>query len=305
METITSKSEETSNPYLDAAKAITGQEDIEVTQEETSKKEEATPEVKVQDQQTRKAFYALSKKDKQLREERKQLDLSKKEHEEQLSEFKKMRQVLGEAKANPHKLLELAGIEFKDTVEYYLQNQEGIEESKLTKIEKKLSDFEKRQEEEKQKIEQEKMNRANAQAVETFHGNILNFAKQNADEYELTLHNWDVAKNLAAQYAISYYNETGESASEGQILKAIETLYEQQINSVLGLKKITEKYKSLSRPQPHQVGSGTESTGMLDNLGTSKSHKKTLNNRLSQSSLIGRKETPEERMAKAIALLNF
>jgi sRNA-binding carbon storage regulator CsrA len=186
-------------------------------------------------------FAALSRKEKQLLEKERKLKELEKQSHEATSKYQSYEEKLKQFKANPDLLLQEVGISFEDLVNLKLginqPEEKQVDPNELYKqlkqeMQEELEKIKKEKEEEKQQ--------ESAQIIENFQNDIRNFAKKNADKYELINYQGDY--DLVFEVVDEYYAQNGELLSIEQACDHVESYLESLVDGAVKLKKFESKF---------------------------------------------------------------
>ena len=195
--------------------------------------EETTPEVIETESDAdmfAKRFAALSRREKQLLEEKNKA----KEVESKWGEIEEAK------KAGVMKLLEYHGLSIDDVISEALGEEDDTEIDPVDKIRQEFEAYKKEQEdkitEEKRKLEEENQNSIQ-KAIDNHKQAISSHISQNLDKYELI--NNQGEQDLVWEVTEAHFDEYGEVLSIEQAADKVEEYLENQVRDLLKLKKFS------------------------------------------------------------------
>lgn len=244
--------------------------------------ESTTPPEKPEDSRMARRFSDLAKRNRELVQKEQEL----KAREESLSP---LRSAIGEAKKNPLKVLEAAGLTYEEITEFILSDGESVSESptvesKLQALEEKLSAKERAEEEARQ---QEANSKVQAQ-ISAFKENIREAASSPEFELVHTMEQHDLVYDVILQHHATH----GEVLPINEALKLTEAYLEAQAQKLLQANKfrpqVDQKASAPSRQEPQPT-------------------KFTLSQRTATPTSVpsSQRLTPEQAKARAASMLRF
>lgn len=267
----------------------------EVSEPVEEKKAEA-PQVVEQDQKFAARFAALSRKEKQMREQESKLQQQMQElqaklqaFEEQQKTFEPFKTIPDRLKREPVKVLKEQGFTPEQLAEMILNDGDPTPDMKMSEYEKKISqkleEMEKKIAEKEAKEQEEKY----AAAVESFKSQLVDFI--NKDEtYELIKAN-DGA-DLVFEVIEAHHNETGQILSNKEACDAVEEHFLEEARKLVDREKV-KKLLQPTTPKTQPAGAGKPSP-TLSNVQAAQTSQKP-----------SRKLSDEESKAEAAKLLKW
>lgn len=188
----------------------------------------------------------------------KQQELSLKE-----AQFKTWEETKAQAKLNPEKYLEQAGLSYEDLVQFKINGGKVTPEMEIKALRDDMAKAQRTQEESRTQQEQQTLQREQAdvqETIENFKSDIHDFIHTNPDDYELTaLYSVEhlVYETIEThwQQNLAAYNEAveeGRVASKPKIMSKKEAadLVEQYMDSLVEQATKTKRYQKKYAPQP-------------------------------------------------------
>lgn len=219
--------------------------------------EEIKPEAPKQDDKFASKFAALSRKEKTLREQERNLQQTAQRLKAMETELKKMQEERNGAdtslkarlKSDPLKVLAEEGLTYEELSERVLNDGNPTPQRMIEQMRSELQrEYKSELEALKQQIREKEENEQKKQ-YETAENNFKAELKQYIDgneKYELTKANG--AYDLAFDVAKEYYDQTGKVLSYEEAADLVEGHLEEEANRILQLKKIQSKIQK--PPQP-------------------------------------------------------
>lgn len=246
-------------------------------------------------------FAALSRKEKQVREQEKALNAERQRIKAMETELKRLQERLsGEdtslkarLKKEPLKVLEENELSFEQLSEMVLNDGNPTPQRMMEQLKAELqreykTEVEQLREQLKAKEEREEKERY-AQAVDGFKAELKQLIDTN-DEFELTRANQ--AYDLVFDVVEEYYNKTGKVLGHDEAARYVEQHLEEEANRILQLKKVQSKLQKPAQPPPKVDAKPTSPT---------------LSNTLSAEAPVNgeRKLTREQAIAEAAKLIRW
>lgn len=188
----------------------------------------------------------------------KQQELSLKE-----AQFKSWEETKAQAKLNPEKYLEQAGLSYEDLVQFKINGGKVTPEMEIKALRDDMAKAQKTQEDSRTQQEQQALEREQAdvqETIENFKSDIHDFIHTNPDDYELTaLYSVEhlVYETIEThwQQNLAAYNEAvqdGRVATKPKIMSKKEAadLVEQYMDSLVEQATKTKRYQKKYAPQP-------------------------------------------------------
>ena len=211
-------------------------ESAEVPSVEAAEKVEPVVEEKPapQDDRFQRRFSELSKKEKELR-------LLKQEIEKEKAEISPLKEAIASAKDNPLSVLEKLGLNFADVADYVINkdevpSQEEVLQKKIEKLEKWIESQEEAVKTSKQKEEESRIE----SSIREFKADIERTATGSKQEFELV--NATQEYEMVFELVESYFKETGKVLSPKEALTQVESYLEKQLESHAKTEKFKKKY---------------------------------------------------------------
>lgn len=213
------KEEEPKKPVKDPV-----QEKLPVKEEtlvKQEKVEERPPESKVS-----KSLIEIARREKEIREKEKAFAA-------EVTELQEFRKLKTSAKENPMEALKSLGIDYETLTNHILEGDKP-ENKEIQKLRNELDEIKKYKEQEARQREQQVLD----MHIESIRAEAL--AKE-AERLELTLDNWEEAKDIYVELQRSYLNNDGKMAAPIDVLSDIEKFYEEKAERFLKSKKFSSK----------------------------------------------------------------
>jgi hypothetical protein len=195
---------------------------------------EAKPEEK-DDHNLAARFAALSRRERQIVEKEKTL----KGFEEKINSFEKSKK---SAKIDPVAWLEQGGITYDELTQYILNNNQPTKDTKVSLELQDLRERLEKQEQEKKEREEKDRLEAENRAIDNYKKQITDYAKTNADKYELINQSeeFETVFEVCEQYfAVNHKLLPIETACE-----QVEKYLEEKAEKFFTAKKFADKLKS-------------------------------------------------------------
>ncbi len=214
-----------------APESVNAEEIVESPAESTEQVTETVPEESNEDMFA-KRFAALSRREKQLLEEKNKA----KEVESKWSEIEAAK------KAGVMKLLEYHGLSIDDVINEALGEENKPEVDPVDKIRQEFEEYKQAQEdklaEEQRKIEEENQNSIQ-KAIDNHKQAISSHISQNLDKYELI--NSQGEQELVWEVTEAHFDEYGEVLDIEQAADKVEEYLENKVKELLKLKKFSDR----------------------------------------------------------------
>lgn len=253
-----------------------------------------------------KAFLALAKREKALQRERMAIRAEKDEIAKIRAEMAALRQETETLKAkpkSPREALERYGFSYKDATDYELNDGQPTAEQIARMAQEDVKRLREEKEDERKRSAEEKQRLAKEQeeaVVEEFKGEISDFVKEHAEDYELIgLHD---AQNLVYDVTEAHFIKTQRVLSIKEAADLVEKWLEEQAERTFKAKKFTAK----GQPAPSGERSpleGSPKAGLQGEKATAQ--RRTLDNSVSSTTptLVSSSSIESERMKRALAAL--
>lgn len=234
-------------------------------------------------------------------------------NQEEIKAFREQSKAMETARLNarrdPLAYLQAAGLSYEDATQFVLNNKQPtpdmlsrdaqsravrdeLEQFKAQQVAELAKAREEFQAERQKAAEQEKARVAaeQKQLTERFHGEVIDFVKQNAAQYELT--NLLQQGGLVVQVLEEHFSTTGKAMKYAEAADLVEKYLEEQSEKVLA----SSKFKSKLAPPAPQAG---EKPG-----DTAQQPRRAVTNQMTASTSSARPRTREDRMKAALAILD-
>lgn len=272
----------TTQETTQTTEAIAADQGAQATQEAKSTRELASPQLAI-----------LAKREKALQKQREELAKTKQEIELKLQEVNRFNSVKQNARQNPLKILEEAGLTYDELTQFVLNGNKPTPEmesqSVKTEIQKLREEFESKEKlraEQEQKIQEQR----EQEAIETFKGNIQSFITQKPDDFELC-NMFPESIDLIYNTIEAYFAETNKVMSTEEAAKLVESHYEDEVARVYKAKKVQSKYSPQTKVETEKQD------------GFQPSSSKTITNTMSQTVSGLSNVTEQDRIKRALAAL--
>lgn len=236
----------------------------------------------------------LAKREKALQKQREEIQKSKLEVDSKYEEINKFKSLKEQAKTNPLKFLEEAGLTYEELTNFILNGNKPTAEMETSSIK---SEMQKLRDEIAQR-EQERENSAKAmdekraqEAISNFKENITGFLTGKPDDFELC-NNYPESVDLIYDVIEAHFAQTEKVMSMEEAAKLVEDHFESEAMKVTSFKKIQSKLAP--KPAP------TEEDGFQK---AKQQASPTLNNSMSQTVSGLSNSTENDRIKRALAAL--
>jgi len=259
---------------------------------------EATPTEEAPKAQARELaspqLSILAKREKALQKQREEIQKSKLDLDSKYEEINKFKSLKEQAKTNPLKFLEEAGLTYEELTNFILNGNKPTAEMETSSIK---SEMQKLRDEIAQR-EQERENSAKAmdekraqEAISNFKENITGFLTGKPDDFELC-NNYPESVDLIYDVIEAHFAQTEKVMSMEEAAKLVEDHFESEAMKVTSFKKIQSKLAP--KPAP------TEEDGFQK---AKQQASPTLNNSMSQTVSGLSNSTENDRIKRALAAL--
>lgn len=236
----------------------------------------------------------LAKREKALQKQREEIQKSKLDIDSKYEEINKFKSLKEQAKTNPLKFLEEAGLTYEELTNFILNGNKPTAEMETSSIK---SEMQKLRDEIAQR-EQERENSAKAmdekraqEAISNFKENITGFLTGKPDDFEL-YNNYPESVDLIYDVIEAHFEQTEKVMSMEEAAKLVEDHFESEAMKVTSFKKIQSKLAP--KPAP------TEEDGFQK---AKQQASPTLNNSMSQTVSGLSNSTETDRIKRALAAL--
>lgn len=236
----------------------------------------------------------LAKREKALQKQREEIQKSKLDLDSKYEEINKFKSLKEQAKTNPLKFLEEAGLTYEELTNFILNGNKPTAEMETSSIK---SEMQKLRDEIAQR-EQERENSAKAmdekraqEAISNFKENITGFLTGKPDDFELC-NNYPESVDLIYDVIEAHFAQTEKVMSMEEAAKLVEDHFESEAMKVTSFKKIQSKLAP--KPAP------TEEDGFQK---AKQQASPTLNNSMSQTVSGLSNSTENDRIKRALAAL--
>ncbi len=236
----------------------------------------------------------LAKREKALQKQREEIQKSKLEVDSKYEEINKFKSIKEQAKTNPLKFIEEAGLTYEELTNFILNGNKPTAEMETSSIK---SEMQKLRDEIAQR-EQERENSAKAmdekraqEAISNFKENITGFLTGKPDDFELC-NNYPESVDLIYDVIEAHFEQTEKVMSMEEAAKLVEDHFESEAMKVTSFKKIQSKLAP--KPAP------TEEDGFQK---AKQQASPTLNNSMSQTVSGLSNSTENDRIKRALAAL--
>lgn len=236
----------------------------------------------------------LAKREKALQKQREEIQKSKLDLDSKYEEINKFKSLKEQAKTNPLKFLEEAGLTYEELTNFILNGNKPTAEMETSSIK---SEMQKLRDEIAQR-EQERENSAKAmdekraqEAISNFKENITGFLTGKPDDFELC-NNYPESVDLIYDIIEAHFAQTEKVMSMEEAAKLVEDHFESEAMKVTSFKKIQSKLAP--KPAP------TEEDGFQK---AKQQASPTLNNSMSQTVSGLSNSTENDRIKRALAAL--
>ena len=236
----------------------------------------------------------LAKREKALQKQREEIQKSKLDIDSKYEEINKFKSLKEQAKNNPLKFLEEAGLTYEELTNFILNGNKPTAEMETSSIK---SEMQKLRDEIAQR-EQERENSAKAmdekraqEAISNFKENITGFLTGKPDDFELC-NNYPESVDLIYDVIEAHFAQTEKVMSMEEAAKLVEDHFESEAMKVTSFKKIQSKLAP--KPAP------TEEDGFQK---AKQQASPTLNNSMSQTVSGLSNSTENDRIKRALAAL--
>lgn len=236
----------------------------------------------------------LAKREKALQKQREELQKSKLDIDSKYEEINKFKSLKEQAKTNPLKFLEEAGLSYEELTNFILNGNKPTAEMETSSIKTEMQKLreeimQKEQDREKQMKAQEEQRVQ--ETIANFKENITSFLTAKPDDYELC-NNYPNSVDLIYDVIEAHFAQTEKVMSMEEAAKLVEDHFESEALKVTSFKKIQSK---LSPKAP-----ATEEDGFHKSKSTASP---TLNNTMSQTVSGLSSSSENDRIKRALAAL--
>jgi len=268
------------------AAAIPVPTEVTPTTEETPKapaRELASPQLSI-----------LAKREKALQKQREEIQKSKLDLDSKYEEINKFKSLKEQAKTNPLKFLEEAGLSYEELTNFILNGNKPTAEMETSSIKsemQKLRDEIAQREQEREKSAKAMDEQRAQEAISNFKENITGFLTGKPDDFELC-NNYPESVDLIYDVIEAHFAQTEKVMSMEEAAKLVEDHFESEAMKVTSFKKIQSKLAP--KPAP------TEEDGFQK---AKQQASPTLNNSMSQTVSGLSNSTENDRIKRALAAL--
>jgi len=235
----------------------------------------------------------LAKREKALQKQREEIQKSKLDLDSKYEEINKFKSLKEQAKTNPLKFLEEAGLSYEELTNFILNGNKPTAEMETSSIKsemQKLRDEIAQREQEREKSAKAMDEQRAQEAISNFKENITGFLTGKPDDFELC-NNYPESVDLIYDVIEAHFAQTEKVMSMEEAAKLVEDHFESEAMKVTSFKKIQSKLA----PKPP----ATEEDGFQK----SKQASPTLNNSMSQTVSGLSNSTETDRIKRALAAL--
>lgn len=236
----------------------------------------------------------LAKREKALQKQREELQKSKLDIDSKYEEINKFKSLKEQAKTNPLKFLEEAGLTYEELTNFILNGNKPTAEMETssikTEMQKLREEILKKEQEREASLKAQEEQRVQ-EAISTFKDNISSFLTAKPDDFELC-NNYPNSVDLIYDVIEAHFAQTEKVMSMEEAAKLVEDHFESEAMKVTSFKKIQSKLA----PKP----AATEEDGFQR---AKSSASPTLNNTMSQTVSGLSSSTEQDRIKRALAAL--